>query len=122
MSRAANPRPGQPGPSSSSGRPIMALLDLLGRRWALRVLWELRDAPVPTFRALQAACGGVSSSVLSARLAELSDAGIVERVDHGYVLTQEGRDLVASLVTMNAWAARWAERTGQADEPPQLQR
>ena len=60
----------------------MALLDLLGRRWSLRVLWELRAGPVPTFRDLQAACGGVSSSVLTARLAELSEAGIVRRDDH----------------------------------------
>lgn len=97
--------------SSGSGHPIMDLLDLLGRRWALRVLWELRDGPVPTFRALQAACGGLSSSVLSARLGELADAGIVERGDAGYRLTDEGRDLVASLVTMNAWAARWASRS-----------
>lgn len=114
------PRPGQPVPSSSSGRPIAVLFDLLGRRWALRILWELRNAPVPTFRALQAACGGVASSVLSARLAELSDAGIVGRTDGGYCLTEEGRDLVASLVTMNVWAARWAERTGgsaTADTP-----
>ena len=37
---------------SRSGRPIMAALDLLGRRWALRLLWELRDGP-RTFRALR---------------------------------------------------------------------
>ena len=56
----------------------MALLDLLGRRWALRVLWELRgEGGVPTFRELQAACGGISSSVLSERLRELREAGIV---------------------------------------------
>ena len=49
----------------------MALLDLLGRRWALRVLWELRASPVPTFRELQSRCGDVSSSVLAQRLREL---------------------------------------------------
>ena len=57
---------------SSSGRPIMALLDLLGRRWALRLIWELREGPL-VFRALQARCG-VSPSVLNTRLAELREA------------------------------------------------
>src|SRR5204863_8999581 len=60
-------------------RPIVRLLDLLGRRWTLRVLWELRDGGAFTFRVLQERCGGLSSSVLNARLAELRDAGIVER-------------------------------------------
>lgn len=93
----------------------MVLLDLLGRRWALRVLWELRDAPVPSFRALQAACDGASSSVLSSRLTELTSAGIIERSEEGYRLTEEGRFLVASLQTMNAWADRWAERATRTD-------
>ncbi|HJV56497.1 MAG TPA: transcriptional regulator, partial [Methylomirabilota bacterium] len=40
---ASTPRPGWPVRGSRTGRPIMALMDLLGRRWALRVIWELRD-------------------------------------------------------------------------------
>ncbi len=88
----------------------MALLDLLGRRWALRVLWELR-APVPTFRALQAQCQGMSSSVLSQRLAELDDAGIVAaRLAGGYALTPEGEALLAALDPLDQWAKRWADR------------
>jgi len=43
MARPA-PRPGRPVRGSRTGRPIMALLDLLGRRWVLRILWELREA------------------------------------------------------------------------------
>ena len=54
----------------------MAVLDLLGRRWALRAIWEQRDGPL-AFRALQQRCGGVSSSVLNQRLAELREAGAV---------------------------------------------
>ena len=56
----------------------MALLDLLGRRWTLRILWELRAGPVPTFRELQSSCDNTSSSVLAERLKELSTAGIVD--------------------------------------------
>jgi DNA-binding HxlR family transcriptional regulator len=88
----------------------MALLDLLGRRWQLRVLWELRDG-VPTFRDLQARCGGISSSVLSDRLAELREAGIVTTAgEHGYELTTEGRRLFEALAPLDAWAKRWAKR------------
>jgi DNA-binding HxlR family transcriptional regulator len=88
----------------------MALLDLLGRRWTLRVLWELR-APVSTFRALQAQCHGMSSSVLSQRLAELGEAGIVAtRPAGGYALTPEGDALLAALGPLDQWARRWADR------------
>jgi DNA-binding HxlR family transcriptional regulator len=92
----------------------MALLDLLGRRWALRVLWELRGAPVPTFRDLQERCGGVSSSVLADRLRELGEAGIVERGAAGYGLSREGRQLLEAVAPIERWADRWARRTGAA--------
>lgn len=88
----------------------MALLDLLGRRWALRVLWELRGEAL-TFRALRAACDDLSPSVLNERLAELREAGIVELTSSGYTLTDEGRALLAVLTPLNEWAQRWAERT-----------
>jgi DNA-binding HxlR family transcriptional regulator len=88
----------------------MALLDLLGRRWALTVIWELRDGPL-SFRELQARGGAISSSVLSHRLAELREAGILEASEEGYRLTGEGRDLLAVFPPLDAWARRWAERT-----------
>jgi DNA-binding HxlR family transcriptional regulator len=90
----------------------MALLDLLGRRWALRILWELRDGSTPTFRELQARCGDVSSSVLRDRLSELREAGIVvARQAGGYQLTSDGRSLLRVLAPVDAWAKRWAKRT-----------
>jgi DNA-binding HxlR family transcriptional regulator len=85
----------------------MALLDLLGRRWALRVIWELRGEPL-TFRDLQAACDGMSSSVLNQRLGELREAGIAERAGEGFRLTDEGRRLLAAFEPLDAWAKRWA--------------
>lgn len=93
---------------SRTGRPIMAVLDLLGRRWMLRVLWQLRDGPL-TFRALREQCDDVSPSVLSTRLAEMRDAGLAEtRTDQGYALTAEGARLLDVLAPLNAWATRWA--------------
>jgi DNA-binding HxlR family transcriptional regulator len=85
----------------------MALLDLLGRRWTLRVLWELRT-PAPSFRELQARCDDMSSSVLAARLGELREAGVVDPAS--LALTKEGRKLLAALEPLDAWAKRWARR------------
>ena len=89
----------------------MALLDLLGRRWALRLLWELRDGEPATFRELQGRCDGASSSVLAERLRELRDAGIVASGrPGGYALTAEGAQLLRALEPLDAWAKRWARR------------
>lgn len=88
----------------------MALLDLLGRRWTLRLLWELRRE-APSFRALQARCHGMSSSVLSQRLLELRAARIAAPgPDGGYALTAEGRDLLHALAPIDRWARRWSRR------------
>jgi DNA-binding HxlR family transcriptional regulator len=95
----------------------MALLDLLGRRWALRVIWELRDGP-QSFRELQQRCSGMSSSVLNQRLSELRAAGVVEPADRGYRLSDEGERLLESFRPVNAWAERWAERSHRADSSP----
>jgi len=105
------PRPGRAVRGSRTGQPIMALLDLLGRRWAMRAIWELRAGPL-AFRALQERCGGVSSSVLNQRLAELREAGVVERADGGYALTGEGERLLEAYRPLDAWARRWARRAG----------
>ncbi|AUG80221.1 HxlR family transcriptional regulator [Kitasatospora sp. MMS16-BH015] len=85
----------------------MALLDLLGRRWTLRVLWELRGDATPTFRQLQQRCDGVSSSVLSTRLRELGEADLVQNHGDGYQLTPQGRTLHERLAQLDAWAADW---------------
>jgi DNA-binding HxlR family transcriptional regulator len=87
----------------------MAVFDLLGRRWTLRVLWELDQADEPpTFRELRAACGDVSSSLLTRRLAELTETGIVARAATGYTLTELGAELVAILAPLLAWSRKWA--------------
>ncbi len=104
------PRPGRAVRGSATGRPIMALLDLLGRRWALRIIWELREGPLP-FRALQERCERMSSSVLNQRLVELREAGIVCSREHGYALSDEGRRLLEAYGPLGEWADRWAGRS-----------
>lgn len=108
---SATPRPGVPVRGSTSGRPVMAALDLLGRRWALRILWELHQSPAG-FRELQRRCERMSSSVLSTRLGELTEARLLALHDDAYRLTPLGEDLVEALSPLTAWSARWAGETG----------
>jgi DNA-binding HxlR family transcriptional regulator len=111
---AETPLPGSPVRGSRTGRPIMAALDLLGRRWALRILWELRDGAVG-FRALQERCDGLSPTVLNTRLAELRAAGLVEHDEkRAHRLTPLGEDLGDAIAPLRAWSVRWAESTGDA--------
>ena len=111
MAERPTPRPGHPVRGSTTGRPLMAALDLLGRRWALRILWELRDGPLGA-RRLLATCDGLSSSVLYDRLRELRDAGRVVQGDDGYRLTEAGASLGEALQPLDGWARRWAEHVG----------
>jgi DNA-binding HxlR family transcriptional regulator len=96
---------------SKTGRPVMALLDLLGRRWTLRIVWELRDGPL-TSRALRTACDDASPTVMQARLTELREAGLVELLaGDGYRLTALGRELMESFQPLLHFAERWSKRT-----------
>lgn len=105
-----SPRPGKQVRGSTTGRPLLAAMDLLGRRWALRILFELRDGPVGA-RALRERCDGMSSSVLYTRLDELAEARLVEQDGAGeYRLTAIGAALNKSLQPLDAWARRWADR------------
>ncbi len=113
------PQPGKSVRGSSSGRPLMAALDLLGHRWLLRVVWELRNGPIG-FRSLAQQCDSVSTAVLRDRVLELAEAGIVEQNDERqYQLTPLGHDLIVALTPIDAWSKRWAIAIGgRADVDP----
>lgn len=103
----AIPKPGKPVRGSDSGRPIMALLDLLGRRWTLRVIWELRDTPL-TFRELRERCDAVSPTSLNHRLHELRETGIVEVAESGgYTLSESGKTLLEAMGPLLEWSDGW---------------
>lgn len=107
------PRPGRPVRGSTTGQPLMALFDLLGRRWAITVLWGLRDGP-KTFRELQAETEGIATSVLNTRLRELREADLVVTGDAGYHLTEHGAALLAAGQPLVGWADGWAAREERA--------
>jgi DNA-binding HxlR family transcriptional regulator len=93
---------------SRTGRPIMALLDLLGRRWTLRLVWELRDEP-RRFRDLQDSIGA-SPTIVNTRLAELREARLVTLDEAtGYRLTALGQELLKLCLPLNAWSVKWAK-------------
>jgi DNA-binding HxlR family transcriptional regulator len=102
------PKPGRPVRGSKTGRPIMAALDLLGRRGALRIMWELRGDQPLTFRTL-ASAAELAPATLNTRLHELREGGIVALSD-GYQLTALGRELMVALEPLTRWASRWARR------------
>ncbi len=105
------PKPGRPVRGSTTGRPLMAALDLVGRRWALRILWELRDGPHGA-RKLRSRCDSMSPSVLYQRLAELDAAGLVDQEpDSRYRLTPLGESLSAAIEPLDRWARVWAAQT-----------
>jgi DNA-binding HxlR family transcriptional regulator len=104
------PKPGAAVRGSHTGRPIMALLDLLGRRWAMRVIWELRDTPL-TFRELRDRCDSMSPTVLNARLHELRETDIVEVVEPGgYTLSRSGKQLLEAMTPLLQWSGDWQKR------------
>ena len=110
-----SPVPGIAVRGSTSGRPIMALLDLLGRRMALRILWELTRAPrALTFRALQTAAE-TNPALLNTRLKELRAAELVEHDSEGYRLTSRGRELSAILLPLISWSETWAAGFARGD-------
>ena len=111
------PLPGRPVRGSESGRPIMAALNLLSRRWVLRILWELRRNACG-FRDLQTLCDQMSPHTLSTRLAELREAGIVAHDPEGnWALTPLGRKLGPALKALDVWSSDWERTLKDADAP-----
>jgi DNA-binding HxlR family transcriptional regulator len=85
----------------------MVLLDVLGRRWTLRLLWELGQGAA-TFRALRSRCDEVSPTLLNQRLKDLRDLVLVDLGESGYVLTDHGMALAKKLASLDGWANEWA--------------
>ncbi len=102
------PQPGNKVRGSQSGTPIMAVFDLLGRRWALGVIWQLSDETL-TFRQIQDRCNSVSPGVLNTRIKELREADIIIKAENGYQLSSRGRDLLSKLTPLGEWSIKWAK-------------
>ncbi len=95
----------------------MALFDLLGRGWAMGVVWNLASGPA-TFRELQRRCESISPTMLNRRLKELRLCGIIARTTEGYRLTERGRALYRLLLPLGDWAREWAKRMALQENFP----
>lgn len=93
---------------SSTGRPIMVLLDVLGRRWVLRILWELSSSRA-NFRTLRKRCDDASPTILNKRLKELRELQLVDLNEQGYGLTDMGNELAQQFTKLHLWAENWAK-------------
>lgn len=95
----------------------MATFDLLGRRWAIAVLWQLRAGPIG-FRDLRRALPGISTGVLSTRLQEFVAVTVASTDPAGkYRLTPLGGELLYSLAPLHAWSHNWARQLGVESFP-----
>ena len=94
---------------SSSGVAIMAVFDLLGRKWNMRIMWELNSDSL-SFRGLQERCDGMSPSVLNTRIKQLTEAKLIFTTPEGYKLTELGLSLMKTLNPLRNWAAEWEEK------------
>jgi DNA-binding HxlR family transcriptional regulator len=93
--------------SAKEDAAISQLLALLEARYAIRVLWALRDGHAQTFRLLQDSVGGITPNTLNTRIKELRAAGLVNHGGDGYVVTSSGLDLLKRLADLPAFAAKW---------------
>ena len=93
--------------SSKDNTSTNQLLALLEARYAIRVLWALRDGHPQTFRLLQDSVGGITPNTLNTRLKEFRATGLIAHDSDGYSLTLSGADLMKRLSDLQAFAAKW---------------
>jgi DNA-binding HxlR family transcriptional regulator len=86
---------------------IGQLLGLLESRYAIRVLWALKDGHPQTFRLLQDSVGGITPNTLNTRIKELREAGLVDHGSNGYFVTPQGADLLRRMGDLSAFASKW---------------
>lgn len=102
------PKPGSPVRGSATGAPVMAIFDLLGRRWAMGIVWQLSGGPL-AFGELQSRCTSISPTILSTRIKDLIEAKLLERTLEGYQLTKMGRELFEILYPFEKWSIGWSK-------------
>ncbi len=107
---------------ATSSRPIMQLIDLLGTKWMMRILWEMNSGPC-TFRELQDRCGGISPTMINNRMKDLIAENLVDKDSpSGYQLTELGKELVLLFSPLNQWAEEWVEKRVEKREHTKFER
>jgi DNA-binding HxlR family transcriptional regulator len=86
--------------------PISRAVEVLGERWTVLIVRDLLCG-TSRFNDLARGLPGLSRSLLTRRLRQLEQAGVVERVDGEYLLTPAGQDLRGVVFGLGEWSARW---------------
>lgn len=86
--------------------PISRAVEVLGERWSVLIVRDMLCGAT-RFNDIARGLPGISRSLLAKRLRQLERAGIVERLDGGYQLTEAGEDLRSVVFGLGAWGARW---------------
>jgi len=94
--------------SSKESAAIGQLLSLLESRYAIRVLWALKDGHPQTFRLLQDSVGGITPNTLNTRIKEMREAGLMDHGQSGYIVTHLGLDLLKRMGDLTAFATKWS--------------
>ena len=94
--------------SSKDNAAVNQLFERLECRYAMRVLWALRDGHPQTFRLLQDSVGGITPNTLNTRIKELREASLLDHGSDGYTVTPLGQDLLKRLSDVQPFALRWA--------------
>lgn len=87
--------------------PISHALDILGERWSLLILRDMLVGATK-FNQLSRGLPGLSRTLLSKRLRDFENAGLVRREGVEYLLTESGRDLRTLVFALGDWGATWA--------------
>lgn len=104
--------------SSKENAAVNQLLALLEARYAMRVVWALRDGHPQTFRLLQDSVGGITPNTLNTRLKELREAALVTHGSDGYIITPLGSDLLRRLSELQPFAAKWVAQQARKKSTP----
>jgi DNA-binding HxlR family transcriptional regulator len=95
--------------------PISRAVEVLGERWTLLIVRDLLCG-FTRFNDLARGNPGLSRSLLSRRLRQLEQAGVVEHLDGAYRLTEAGEDLRDVVFRLGEWGARWQFGEPRLDE------
>ena len=93
--------------SAKESAAVGQLLELLEARYALRVMWALKDGHPQTFRILQDSIGTITPNTLNTRIKELRAAGLMTHGTSGYIVTTLGADMLKRLADLQAFATKW---------------
>jgi len=105
--------------------PIKASMGVLGRKWAMLVLRDIGFRKIERFNRLLESIPGLTPRVLSMRLKELEQDGIIEKTENGtiptsvrWTLTEKGRDTLPILMRFIAFGSKWYANEVFEDKTP----